>query len=84
MCDDAFTLIDAQAVCRQLGLGTATALITLTDVPKASASGTIWMDEVGCSGTETSLSACPFGGWGVHDCRFSENIGVSCSGVNSS
>jgi len=80
VCDDYFALADANVVCRQLGLGTATGLITLTNVPKTSASNQIWLDDVGCVGTEANLSACPSRGWGVHNCAFKDNIGVVCSG----
>lgn len=41
-------------------------------------SGTIWMDDVNCYGTEQSLTECPFRGFGYHDCASSEDAGVIC------
>jgi hypothetical protein len=40
----------------------------------------IWMDDVLCAGSESTLSACPFNGWGNHNCIQAENVGVCCQG----
>lgn len=42
--------------------------------------GTIWLDEVGCTGTETVISECDHSGWAIHDCSHLEDAGVRCSG----
>ena len=40
--------------------------------------GRIWMDNVQCRGTETSLFNCPQNTLGSHNCVHSEDAGVRC------
>jgi len=82
VCNDHFTQVDADVVCKQLGHGYAKKFST-NNWWGSSAQGTgpIWMDEVKCVGTEDALSQCPFAGWGVNDCHHYEDIKVECSDV---
>lgn len=43
-----------------------------------SGKGTIWMDDLSCTGVEASLLHCTFHGWGVNNCGHSEDVGVRC------
>ncbi|XP_028395740.1 deleted in malignant brain tumors 1 protein-like [Dendronephthya gigantea] len=76
VCDDQWDINDAQVVCRQLGYQKAFMALQGNLVP--SGSGQIWLDDVHCSGNEQNLANCSHRGWGVHDCRHSEDAGVKC------
>ena len=78
VCDDYWDLRDAIVVCRQLGYSSA-----LTAKGKASFGtgiGKIWLDEVQCLGSESSIDMCPRNEWGVHDCDHDEDASVVCTG----
>ena len=40
--------------------------------------GAIFLDNVNCAGTETTLLSCPSNAVGVHNCQHSEDAGVFC------
>jgi len=42
--------------------------------------GPIWLDNVQCSGFETTLVSCRNNGVGVHNCYHFEDAGVTCQG----
>ncbi|KAM3868961.1 scavenger receptor cysteine-rich domain-containing group B protein [Diretmus argenteus] len=77
VCDDAWNLLDAQVVCRQVGCGEATA--ALPEAFFGPGSGTILLDNLKCTGGEASLQECSHISWEVHNCDHSEDAGVSCS-----
>ena len=77
ICDDHWDINDAGVVCRQLGYLSAVRALQGSQVP--SGTGQIWLDDVTCTGSETSLASCSHGGWGNHNCGHSEDSGVECS-----
>ncbi|XP_049329680.1 scavenger receptor cysteine-rich type 1 protein M130-like isoform X6 [Astyanax mexicanus] len=79
VCGNNWDMRDAAVVCRELGCGEA--VDTYHESYFGSASGPIWMDNVHCSGSESTLRNCESAGWGKHNCDHSKDAGVICSGV---
>lgn len=78
VCDDSWSLAEANVVCQQLGCGSA--LEALQEAAFGPGSGRIWLDEVQCRGRESSLWACAAAPWGQSNCKHEEDAGVRCSG----
>jgi hypothetical protein len=75
VCDDSFTTTNANVVCRELGfVHGAESFKTF-----GGGTGNIWLDDVQCTGAESSVAACSHNGFGSNDCGHSEDVGVTCS-----
>ena len=76
ICDNLWNINASSVVCRMLGFAGA------SNAWKGShfgvGSGPIWLDEVFCLGTESSISECSHSNWRVHNCRHTEDVGVTC------
>ena len=80
MCDDRWDYKDARVVCRELGYGNPVqTLIRYTY--RGTFNQSILLDEVDCSGSESSLWSCSHSTIGVHNCRHSEDVALECSGL---
>ena len=82
VCDDRWGLNDAQVVCRELGFSQA--INARSRAFYGEGSGTIWLDNVNCVGTELAIEHCSHRGWGIEDCFHSQDAGVKCANGNFS
>ena len=92
VCDDYWSTVDAQVVCRQLGHPTYGQLLKIclmlcsphallgaiayTGAHFGQGTGPIHFDDVGCSGSETLLLQCSHSV--TSNCVHSEDAGVRC------
>ena len=78
VCDHGWDLNDAQVVCTQLGCGKA--LSAPGEARFGRGAGNIWLDQVNCSGAESSLSQCTHAEIGKNVCLHTNDTGVVCDG----
>ena len=78
VCDDFWGLEDANVVCRQIGCPYG-AIAAPRLATFGAGTGTIWLDNVQCTGSEDYLSDCAHNGWGIENCGHYEDAGVQCS-----
>ena len=79
VCDDGWDDTDAGVVCRQLGFGSSGAAIGSPGFGQGS--GSIWLDSVMCTGSESILASCGHLGVGITvSCDHTKDAGVICLG----
>uniref|UniRef100_A0AAZ1XQ50 Uncharacterized protein n=1 Tax=Oreochromis aureus TaxID=47969 RepID=A0AAZ1XQ50_OREAU len=80
VCDDGWDLNDAEVVCRQLNCGSALEVPPSADF--GAGTGQIWLDNVTCSGNESSLTECQHSRFGSNTCEHGHDAAVICSDVS--
>ncbi|XP_053118565.1 soluble scavenger receptor cysteine-rich domain-containing protein SSC5D-like isoform X2 [Hemicordylus capensis] len=78
VCDDGWDLLDAAVVCRELGCGAP--LLSTGNARYGPGTGPIWLDDVNCTGAETTLWHCHAQPWGQHNCNHHEDASIICTG----
>ena len=79
VCDDEWYDSNAGVVCRQLGFGSSGR--SYRNAYFGQGSGPIWLDNVICTGSESTLASCGHLGFNVtRSCSHSEDAGVGCYG----
>ncbi|XP_042603554.1 scavenger receptor cysteine-rich type 1 protein M130-like [Cyprinus carpio] len=79
VCDDYWDLTNTAVVCRELGCDETSN--TMRAAHFGPGSGKIWMDDVRCNGSESSILDCSKREMDDHNCKHSEDVGVVCSGI---
>ncbi|XP_041463290.1 CUB and sushi domain-containing protein 1-like [Lytechinus variegatus] len=74
VCDDYWGIDDAHVACRMLGYDRAE--VAYGEAKFGQGTGSIFLDDLSCIGTETSLLACDRGHGS--DCSHAEDAGVRC------
>merc|ERR1719334_685561 len=73
--------MDAAVICKMLGYQRGR---KRSRGAFARGTGAIFMNDVHCLGNEESIFACPYNGWGHHDCDHDEDAMVECSSDGAS
>ena len=77
VCDDGWDDTDAGVVCKQLGFGSSGTAIGSAGFGQGS--GSIWLDSVSCTGSESTLASCGHVGINItSDCNHTKDAGVRC------
>ncbi|MBW2702042.1 MAG: hypothetical protein JRF33_14595, partial [Deltaproteobacteria bacterium] len=72
--EETIRFANGDVVCQQLGF------VGVLEVDTAIMAGVdpTWLDNVACTGTETTLADCPANAWGVENCSHEEDVVIEC------
>ncbi|XP_071111546.1 scavenger receptor cysteine-rich type 1 protein M130-like isoform X2 [Haliotis cracherodii] len=83
ICDDHFTDLNAEVICRMTNNPTAGAYF----LPRShfgSGSGPVLLDGLQCLGTERSVSQCSHNAWNTSSCQHTQDVSVVCPAAAAS
>ena len=75
VCDDGFSNTAARVVCKSLGYNSGEAT---GKAYYGAGNGPIWLDDMRCDGSETSIFDCATKAIGEENCSHSEDVSVEC------
>lgn len=78
VCNDDFDERDAEVICRMMGFPGAVSADVNGRFGAGNSSQKIWLDDLWCSGYETSVASCSFRRWASHNCDHHKDVGVIC------
>lgn len=79
ICDDSWGIEEANVICRMLNFTEGALSTQCCGLYNGyGIAERIWLDDVHCVGDEQSIAACRHRGWGSHNCRHTEDVGVVC------
>jgi len=78
VCDDLWGQDEANVACQQLGYTSAARYGRSIDEGFAVGRGRIWLDNVVCSSSSSSILSCSRNSIGVHNCNHNEDIALHC------
>ncbi|XP_037830334.1 scavenger receptor cysteine-rich domain-containing group B protein-like [Kryptolebias marmoratus] len=76
VCDQGFDMNDAEVVCREVGCEAAYGVRSQAYFGQGT--GSIWLSDVDCLGSEKNLSDCSHSGFGNNLCAHINDVGVYC------
>ncbi|XP_038051810.1 deleted in malignant brain tumors 1 protein-like [Patiria miniata] len=76
ICDDGWSIEDANVICRQLGLPPASQ--AWRGAHFGQGSGPILLSNAACIGNESSIDQCAHSEWFSHNCDHADDVGVTC------
>ena len=82
VCINRFDFRDARVACRQLFGDSSPANLNSNGQEWGDYVGIVppvWLDEVGCSGSETNIGLCMHPGFGTTECNHQSDVYLQCS-----
>ncbi|XP_051974563.1 deleted in malignant brain tumors 1 protein-like [Xyrauchen texanus] len=80
VCDNGWDVSDAAVVCREMGCGDVIA--ANIGAYFGQGSGPVWMSNLQCDKTESTLRDCTSSGWGTGSCGHEKDAGIVCKQID--
>ena len=77
MCADQWDRRDVDVACQMMNFNGSLSADFEYEENKEN-EGQVWLNNMNCTGNETSLLSCIHGGLGSHDCKGKRKAGVKC------